>query len=101
LRLAFELVPVRVGEPRSGLRLELVIGEVLRCKRERLGEIRVEIGGALAWNPIQEIERDVVKCDITESMERAPDGIRTGLSLENLEQPRLEALSAERHPRHP
>src|SRR5216684_6143398 len=92
LRLAFELVPVRVCETRAGLCLELVVGEVLRRKRERLGEIRVEVGGALAWDPVEQVERYVVKFDITKSMEGASDGIRSGLPLEDFEQSRLEAL---------
>ena len=73
---------------------------MLGCERESLREIGVEIGGALAGNAVQQVERDVVKSGITESMERAPDVIRAGTALQDVEQPRLEALRAERDARH-
>ena len=38
---------------------------MLRLQRERLAQIGVEVGGALAGDPVDEIERDVVKSDIT------------------------------------
>ena len=100
LGLARELVPVRVGEARAGLRFELVARQVLRAERDRLCEISLEVGGALAGNPVQEIERDVVKSGITQMVERAADGLRAGPSLEHLEQVRLEALGAEGDARH-
>ena len=65
LRLALELCSVRVGEARARLRLELVAGQVLRLERERLGEVALEVGGALAGDAVDEIERDVVKSGIT------------------------------------
>ena len=72
---------------------------MLRLERERLVEVAGEIGGALAGNPVDEVERDVVKSGITESVERAPDVIRLRGTLEHFEQPRREALRTERHPR--
>ena len=56
LRLATKLVPVRVREPRPGLRLELVAGEVLGSKRERLLYVSSEIGGSLPRDPVDEIQ---------------------------------------------
>src|SRR6266705_6632379 len=70
---------------------------MLRPERERFAEVGFEIGGALARDPVEEIERDVVKADITESMEGAPDVVRPRPPLEHLEQLRLEALRPERH----
>src|SRR6476659_6404089 len=82
LRLAFELVSPGVREPRARLRLELVQGEVLGRQRQSLRKIMVEIGGLLARDPVDEIERNVVERGITKSMERAPDVLRTGHALE-------------------
>ncbi len=62
-----------VREPRSGLRLELVAGQVLRLERQRLGEIGSEVGGALAGDAVEKIERDVVESGITESVHSASD----------------------------
>ena len=65
VRLPPELLPVRVRESRSRLSLELVQREVLRHECQRVIEIGTQIGGALAGYPVDEIERDVVKTDIT------------------------------------
>ena len=100
LGLARELGAVRVGEARPPLCLQLVAGEVLRFQRERLAQVGVKVGGALAGDPVDQIERDVVKSDITQSVDRAPDVVRARASFEHREQPRLEALRAERDPRH-
>jgi hypothetical protein len=86
---------VRVGEARARLRLELVAGEVLRAERERLAQVGLEVGGALARDPVDEIERDVVKS----ASRRCVDARRTSSgrpALEHLEQAGLEALRAER-----
>jgi hypothetical protein len=64
LRLALELHAVCMRESRPRLRLELVARKVLRLELERRCEIAVEIGGALAWNPVDEVERDVVESGI-------------------------------------
>ena len=41
---------------------------MLRLERERVVEVGVEIGGALAGDPVDEIERNVVKTGITKMM---------------------------------
>ena len=46
---------------------------MLRLERQRLGEIRSEVGGALAGDAVEEIERDVVESGITESVHGASD----------------------------
>ena len=99
LRLALELDAPGVREPRARLRLELVEGEVLRRERQSLREVVVEVGGLLARDPVDEIERDVVERGITKSMHRPPDVVRRGNALEHLEQPRGERLRAERDAR--
>src|SRR5512133_1904706 len=96
LRLATELVPVRVREPRPGLRLELVAGEVLGPKRERLSYVGSEIGGPLPRNPVDEIQRDVVKSGIAKMVEGAPDVVRSGNAVEYAKQFGLERLGTER-----
>ena len=73
---------------------------MLRLERERLAQVGVEVGGALAGDPVDEVERDVVEAGITEERERAPDVVGPRAPLEHLEQPRLEALRAERDARH-
>ena len=83
LGLALQLRAPGVGEPRARLRLELVEGEVLRRERQSLREVVVEVGGLLARNPVDEIERDVVETGITQSMHGAPDVVRAGNALEH------------------
>ena len=72
---------------------------MLRLERERVAEIGFEIGGALAGDPVDEVERDVVKSGITKMMHGASDVVRTGNALEHAEQLRLEGLRAERDAR--
>src|SRR5207253_4339056 len=81
--LACQLLSPGVGEARPRLRLELVAGEVLRLEREGVVEVGGEIGGALAGDPVDEIEGDVVKSGITEMMHGTPDVVRTGNALEH------------------
>src|SRR5438093_159505 len=50
--LTNELGAAYVGKPRPRLRLELVAREMLRLERERLAQIALEIGGALAGDPV-------------------------------------------------
>ena len=95
-----ELVPVRDGEARSRLRLELVAGEVLRLEPQRLVEVGVEVGGALAGDAVDEIERDVVESGLAKSSDGASDVVGRSLALEHPEQVRLEALRAERDAGH-
>src|SRR5262249_37833684 len=80
--------------------LELVARQVLGLESERLAQVAIEVGGALAGNAVDEIERDVVESGITESVHGLPDVVRRRLPLEHLEQTRLEALSADGNARH-
>ena len=73
---------------------------MLRLERERLREVVVEIGGALAGNAVDEIERDVVESGLAQRVHGAPDVVRRCLPLEHVEQAGLEALRAQRHARH-
>src|SRR6202008_2097124 len=94
-----ELGSPGMGEARPRLRLELVAGEVLRLELERVVEVGLEVGGGLARNPVDEIERDVVESGITEMMHAPPDVVRTGNTLEHLEERRPERLGADRDAR--
>ena len=73
---------------------------MLRLEREGVVEVGFEIGGALAGDPIDEIERDVVKSGIAKMMHGASDVVRLGNTLEHFEQPRPER-SARRARRDP
>ena len=73
---------------------------MLRLEREGVTEIGCEIGGALAGNPVDEIERDVVKSGITKMMHGASDVVRSGNALEHAQELRLERLRAERDAGH-
>ena len=101
LRLASELLTVRMREPRSWLRLELVARQVFGLERQGVREVRVELGGALAGDPVDEIERDVVETGITESLHCAPDVVGTGNALQHFEQVRPKRLRAEGDAVHP
>ena len=98
--LTRELLAVRDGETRAGLRLELVAREMLGLEREGRRKVGIEVGGALSGDAVDEIERDVVESGVAESAHGTPDIVRGRLALEHLEEPRLEALRAERDPRH-
>src|SRR5205814_1041245 len=80
-----ELGAVRTRESRPRLCLELVARQVLRRERDRLGEVALEVGGALARDAVDEIERDVVKSGIAKKVHRLPDDIGSRASLENVE----------------
>ena len=69
---------------------------MLRPECERRLEIAVEIGRALARDPVDEIEREVVEAGLAKRVEGAADVVRAGAPLEHREQLRLEALRAER-----
>jgi hypothetical protein len=101
LGLPHELVSVRMREPGSGLRLELVAGEVIGFQSESLVEIAFEIGGLLARDPVDEVHRDVVNMDITQMVDRSADIVRLGPALQHLEELRLEGLYAQRDPGDP
>ena len=70
---------------------------MLRFERERLGEVGLEIGGPLAGDPVDEIERDVVETGITENVHGPPDVLGLRATLQYGKQRRLEALCAHRH----
>jgi hypothetical protein len=86
---------MRVGEPGSRFRLQLVAGEVLRLEGDGVCEVRLEIGGALARNAVDEIERDVVETGITKSVHCPPDVVRTGNAFQRLQEVRPERLRAD------
>ena len=97
LALAGELIPEGMCEARPGLGLELVAGQVLRLEGERLVQVAFEVGGALAGDPVDEVERNVVNLGITESVHGAADVVRPRAALEHGKQPCVEALRADRH----
>ena len=84
-----------VREAGARFRFELVRGDVLRLERQGLGEVACQVGGALAGDPVDEIEGDVVKTGITKMVERTPDVVGSGNAVEHLEEVRLEALRPE------
>src|SRR5207244_8192353 len=69
---------------------------VLWPERQGAVEVGLEVGGALAGDPVDEIERDVVTSGIAKMVERASDGVWLGNTFEHREQMRTEALRAER-----
>src|SRR5262249_52425623 len=95
--LALELGPVRMRETRARLGLQFVARQVLRLEREGLGEVGVEVGGALAGDAVEQVERDVVKSGITENVQGAADVFGLRSPLEDAQKARLEGLRAERH----
>ena len=70
---------------------------MLGLERERFGEVGVEVGGALAGDPVQEVERDVVKSGITTNVDGATDVLGLRAALEHGKKRRLERLCAKRH----
>ena len=68
---------------------------MLGLERQGVREVRFEVGGALAGDPVDEIERDVVETGITESLHCAPDVVRTGNALQHFEQMRPKRLRTE------
>ena len=72
---------------------------MLGLERERLREVVLQLGGGLARDAVEEIERDVVESGITKSVHGAPDVVGAGPALEHLEQMWLEALGPERDTR--
>ena len=96
LGLPLELASVGVREAGARLRLQLVGGEVLGLERQGLGEVAFEVGGALARDPVDEIERDVVKSGITKKVDGAPDVVRPGNTIQHVQKGPVEALCANR-----
>ena len=54
-----------VREAGARLRFQLVRGDVLGLQGECLVEVACEVGGALARDAVDEVERDVVNSGIT------------------------------------
>ena len=69
---------------------------MLRLERDRLGEVALEVGLALAGNPVDQVERDVVEAGFAQRPHGRAHVLRARAPLERLEQVRLEALRAER-----
>src|SRR5579859_3860935 len=88
IALTGELIPEGMCEARPGLGLELVAGQVLRLQGERLVQVALQVGGALAGNPIDEIERYVVNFGITKSVHGTPDVGGRRAALEHRQEPR-------------
>ena len=68
---------------------------MLRLERERLGEVALEVGGALARDAVDEIERDVVESGITKTVHGATDVVGPRAPLEHVQQ-RVAGSSARR-----
>ena len=83
--LAGELIPEGMCEARPGLGLELVAGQVLRIEGERLFQVAPKVGGALAGDPVDEVERDVGESGITKMMHGTSDVVLTGNAFEDVE----------------
>ena len=73
---------------------------MLGCERQRLREIELEVGGALAGNAVEEVERDVVEPSVAKKADGSPDVVGARPPLEHGQEMRLEALRPERHAAH-
>ena len=69
---------------------------MLGLERDRLREVALEVGHALAGNAVDQVERDVVEAGFPQRRHGGADVLRARAPLERLEQVRLEALRAER-----
>src|SRR5215467_14745386 len=94
LRLPLELDAMAVREPRSWLRFQLVPREMLRLERDRLVQIGVEVGGALARDAVQDVEGEVVESAIPKKGNGPAGGSRGRAPLEHGEQVWAKALDA-------
>src|SRR5207245_9376126 len=66
--LAREFIPEGMREARPRLGLQLVAREVVRLERERRVEVARQVGGALAGDSVDAVERDVGITGITQSV---------------------------------
>ncbi len=101
LGLAFQLGSVGVREAGARLSFQLVCGDVLGLERHGLGEVACEVGGLLARDAVDEVERDVVKSGITQTIEGASDVVRLGNAPECPQEPWREGLRPDRDARDP
>ncbi len=69
---------------------------MLGLERECFAQVGGEVGGALAGDPVEEIERYVVESGSAENPYRPPDVVGCRAPFEHVEEVRPEALSAER-----
>ena len=69
---------------------------MLGLERQGLGEVASEVGGLLARDAIDEIERDVVNSGITQTIDGAPDVVRLGNAIERREQTWRKGLRSQR-----
>ena len=86
-----------VREAGSRLCFQLVRGDVLRLERQRLGEVACEVGGLLARDAVDEIERDVVESGITNNVHGAPDVVGPCAAFQHVQKVHVERLCANRH----
>ena len=70
---------------------------MLGLERERLGEVVVEVGGGLARDAVDEIERDVVETGITENVHGPADVLGLRAAFQHGQKGGVEALCAQRH----
>jgi hypothetical protein len=84
-------------ETRPGLGLELVAGQVLRAEGEGLVQVAFEVGGALAGNPVEQVEREVVETTIAKMVERSADVVGPRVPLQYAQETGVERLRAYRH----
>ena len=85
LGLARQLGAVAVREARAGLRLELVVGEVLGLQRECLVDVAVELGAAHARHAEEQVEREVRHARSPQAADRLAHALGGGAPLEHLE----------------
>src|SRR6185312_7734184 len=78
------------------LRLQLVAGEMLGPERDRVAEIRLEVGDGLAGNAVDEVEREVVEAGLAQVRERVPHVLGLRAALERFEQANELRESGER-----
>jgi len=97
LGLAFQLGTVRVREARSRLRFQLVRRHGLGLECQGLGEVACEVGGGLARDAVDEVERDVVNSGIANKLHGAPDVVGRCAAFQHVQKVHVERLRANRH----
>ena len=69
---------------------------MIGLESESLVQVAFEVGGLLAWDPVDEIQGDVVNLGTTKMADRPADVVRLSPALQHVQEPRLEALHAQR-----